>query len=65
MSVEKNEVTLEDLKNKIDQVNVVVKTVVKSEKAKIALISGAVVLTAISFSYFLGKRRGRAGVSQN
>ncbi|MCK4267263.1 MAG: hypothetical protein KAX16_00415 [Actinomycetia bacterium] len=63
--MEKNEVTLEDLKKKIDQVNLTVKTVVKSEKVKIALISGAVVLTAISFSYFLGKRRGRARVNRN
>ena len=63
--MEKNEVTLEDLKKKIDQVNLTVKTVVKSEKVKIALISGAVVLMAISFSYFLGKRRGRALVNRN
>ena len=59
MAVEPEKITLNDLKEKMDQVSVAIITGVKINRLKIYAGGAAFLVAAVGVAYLVGKRRGR------
>ncbi len=58
--MEKNDASLGDIKEKMDQISLAVSASVQSQRAKIYLVAGTSLIVAAYLCYSLGKRKGRS-----
>jgi len=58
--MENNDASLEEIKEKMNQISLAASASMKSQQNKIYLIAGASLIAAAYLCYSLGKRKGRS-----